>query len=106
MIRKTLIMSVCSGGEAEYERRHQPISPELGRVFKAHDAHHYSVFLHRPFCQLIAYVEVEDEARWGAIERFSECRHRWKSIEVIMPYNRDGTPEANILAMVETVKES
>ena len=64
MIRKAFVMSVHAGQEAEYERRHRPIWPELEKVLKDHGVHNYSIFLHAETRQLFAYAEIEDEAHW------------------------------------------
>ena len=52
MIRKAFVMSVDAGREAEYERRHRPIWPELEALLKAHGVHNYSIFLHAETRQL------------------------------------------------------
>ena len=67
MIRKAFVMQVQLGQEAEYQRRHSPIWPELQSTLKAHGVHNYSIFLHPETRQLFAYVELESEARWNAI---------------------------------------
>ena len=94
MLRKAFVMSVNAGSEAEYEKRHRPIWPELERVLKEHGAHNYSIFLHAETCQLFGYVEVEDEARWSAIARTPECQRWWKHMSSVMPSNPDGSPIA------------
>ena len=60
MIRKAFVLSVDAGKEAEYERRHRPIWPELEAVLKAHGAHNYSIFLLPETRQLFGYVEIEE----------------------------------------------
>jgi L-rhamnose mutarotase len=45
MIRKAFRMAVNPDQYEEYERRHNPIWPELQEVLKAHGAHSYSIFL-------------------------------------------------------------
>ena len=92
MIRKSFVMSVNAGQEAEYEHRHRPIWPELERVLKAHGVHNYSIFLHAPTRQLFGYVEIEDEARWAAIAQTPECRRWWKHMSDVMPSNADNSP--------------
>jgi L-rhamnose mutarotase len=92
MIRKSFVMSVNAGQEAEYERRHRPIWPELERVLKAHGVHNYSIFLHAPTRQLFGYVEIEDEARWATIAQTAECRRWWKHMSDVMPSNPDHSP--------------
>ena len=94
MIRKAFVMQVNKGSEAEYERRHNPIWPELAAVLKAHGVHNYSIFLHPRTNQLFGYVEVEDEARWQAIAKTEACRKWWIFMGSLMPRNPDSSPVA------------
>ncbi len=94
MIRKAFVMSVNPGCEAEYERRHRPIWPELEAVLKQHGVHNYSIFLHPQTRQLFGYVEIEDEKRWAAIAQTPECRKWWAYMKDIMPSNPDNSPVA------------
>ena len=100
MIRKAFLMSVHPGAEAEYERRHQPIWPELAAVLKAHGVHNYSIFLEPTTRQLFVYVEVEDEARWAAIAQTEVCRRWWQHMREIMPSHPDNSPVAQELREV------
>jgi len=100
MIRKAFVMSVNAGSEAEYERRHRPIWPELAAVLKAHGAHNYSIFLDERSRLLFGCVEVEDEARWEAIAGTPECRKWWRHMADIMPANADGSPVSHALREV------
>lgn len=92
MIRQAFVMSVHPGQEAEYERRHRPIWPELEAVLKAHGVHNYSIFLLPETRQLFAYAEIEDEARWQAIARTPECARWWRYMGEVMPANADDSP--------------
>jgi len=92
MIRKAFIMSVNDGHEVEYEKRHNPIWPELEKVLKEHGVHNYSIFLHKETDQLFAYVEIEDEARWDAIAKTDICKKWWAYMKDIMPSNADNSP--------------
>jgi len=94
MIRKSFVMSVNAGQEAEYEKRHRPIWPELEAVLKKHGVHNYSIFLHPQTRQLFGYVEIEDEVRWAAIANTPECRRWWKHMGDVMPSNPDNSPVA------------
>ena len=100
MIRKAFVMSVHPGHEAEYERRHRPIWPELEAVLKAHGVHNYSIFLHPETRQLFAYVEIEDEARWAAIAQSEVCQRWWKHMASLMPGHPDHRPIAHNLREV------
>jgi L-rhamnose mutarotase len=94
MIRKAFVMSVNAGQEAEYERRHRPIWPELEQTLKAHGVLSYSIFLHPETRQLFGYVEIEDEARWNAIAQTPVCRKWWTHMKDLMPSNPDHSPKS------------
>lgn len=100
MIRKAFVMSVHAGSEAEYERRHRPIWPELEAVLKAHGVHNYSIFLHAETRQLFAYAEIESEERWAAIAQTEVCRRWWKHMDPLMPGNPDHSPVSRDLREV------
>lgn len=100
MIRKAFVMSVDAGREAEYERRHRPIWPELEAVLKAHGVHNYSIFLDAETRLLFAYAEIEDEARWAAIAQTAECQKWWRHMGDVMPANPDHSPVARDLREV------
>ena len=92
MIRKAFIMTVHAGCEAEYERRHSPIWPELESLLRTHGVVSYSIFLDPATRQLFAYAEIEDEARWQAIASTDVCRRWWDSMRELMPTNPDNSP--------------
>ena len=94
MIRKAFVMSVNPGAEAEYERRHNPIWPELEQILKDHGVHSYSIFLHPQTHQLFAFAEIENEARWAAIADTPECGRWWRHMAELMPHNSDASPVA------------
>lgn len=100
MIRKAFVMSVNPGQEAEYERRHNPIWPELEGVLRAHGVHNYSIFLHPETRQLFAYAEIESEERWAAIARTPICKKWWACMKDLMPSNPDNSPVARDLKEV------
>ncbi|NLL82652.1 MAG: L-rhamnose mutarotase [Lentisphaerae bacterium] len=92
MIRKAFVMSVYPDKHDEYERRHNPIWPDLEAELKSHGAHNYSIFLHRETSQLFAYVEIEDQARWDAVAQTDACQRWWASMAPLMPSNPDNSP--------------
>lgn len=100
MIRKAFRMSVLRGEYDEYERRHTPIWQELQDVLKQHGAHRYSIFLDESDASLFGYVEIEDEARWGAIAETAVCRRWWTHMSDIMPVNSDDSPRSGSLREV------
>ena len=61
MIRKAFVMRVNPECHEEYEKRHNPIWPELEAALKEGGAHNYSIFLDKETSQLFGYVEIEDD---------------------------------------------
>ena len=100
MIRKALVMSVNPGQEAEYEKRHNPIWPELEQTLKDHGVHNYSIFLHPQTRQLFAYLEIEDEQRWKQIAATDVCQRWWAHMKDVMPSNPDNSPVSEPLREV------
>jgi L-rhamnose mutarotase len=92
MLRKAFLMKVNPGMEAEYEKRHSPIWPELKAVLKKHGVSNYSIFLHPETRQLFAYAEVSSEKLWNAIASTETCRKWWASMKDLMPSNPDNSP--------------
>jgi L-rhamnose mutarotase len=93
-------MLVNAGSEAEYEKRHSPIWPELERTLTSHGVHNYSIFLHPETRQLFGYVEIEDQKRWDAIAQTPICRTWWAHMKDIMPSNPDNSPKSLELRQV------
>ena len=100
MIRKSFVMSVGEGFEAEYETRHNPIWPELETALLDHGVVTYSIFLHPETRQLFAYVEFENEDQWRAIAETEVCQRWWQHMKEIMPANANGSPVATDLREV------
>ena len=94
MIRKSFLMTLKPGAFIEYEKRHNPIWPELQTVLKDHGVHNYSIFLLPQTRQLFAYAEIEDEAQWAAIAQTEVCQRWWRHMGDVMPSNPDHSPVA------------
>lgn len=100
MVRKAFRMSVHAGLEGEYERRHNPIWPELEAVLRAHGVLTYSIYLDPDTSDLFGYVEVESEARWDEIAATPVCRRWWASMRELMPSQADDRPVSRDLREV------
>ena len=100
MSRQAFVMTVNPGEEDEYQKRHQPIWPELEQVLKDHGVHNYSIFILQETRQLFAYAEIEDEARWNAIAETPVCKRWWVHMHPIMPSHPDHSPIASPLREV------
>ena len=92
MIRKAFVMQVNPDAHEEYERRHNPIWPELEAVLKDHGAHHYAIYLDKSRNLLFATVEIESEERWNAVANTDVCQRWWKYMGEVMPSNPDNSP--------------
>jgi L-rhamnose mutarotase len=91
-IRKAFVMTVNAGQEAEYERRHRPIWPELEATLKKHGVVTYTIFLLPETRQLFGYVEFADQAQWDAVAKTEVCQRWWKHMKDVMPANPDNSP--------------
>ncbi len=78
--------------QVEYERRHNPIWPELLDVLRQHGVHNYSIFLERERDELFAYVEIESEEAWQQIAGTEACRRWWAAMKDLMLTNADDSP--------------
>lgn len=100
MLRKAFVMSVFPECHDEYQRRHNPIWPELAEVLKAHGAHHYSIFLDEKRHLLFGYVEIESQTQWDAVAQTDVCQRWWKHMTDVMPANPDNSPVSDELKPV------
>ncbi len=92
MICKAFLMYVDPEKHEEYEKRHNPIWPELEEVLKSHGVHKYSIFLEPESNQLFAYVEMESIEQWETIAQTEVCQKWWESMKDLMPTNPDNSP--------------
>ena len=92
MIRKAFKMKLYPGFEAEYEKRHNELWPEMRDMIHEYGGHNYSIFLDRETLTLFGVIEVEDEARWDASADTAICRKWWDYMADIMETNPDNSP--------------
>ena len=100
MIRKAFRMEVFPDRHEEYEKRHNPIWPELHETLKSHGVHNYSIFLHAETNQLFAYVELDSEEQWNKLAETESCRKWWGYMKDIMATNPDNSPKSEELKQV------
>ena len=92
MIRKAFLMTLTSGSQSEYERRHRDVWPELESILKQNGVHNYSIFLDRSTDRLFAYAEIESEEQWQRIAATEVCRRWWAHMTDLMLTNNDDSP--------------
>lgn len=97
MIRKGFLMTLKPGSREEYERRHNPVWPEMREVLKAHGVSNYSIFHERGSDRLFAYAEAESEELWRRIAETDACRRWWAYMKDLMLTNPDDSPFAQDL---------
>ncbi|HXI25011.1 MAG TPA: L-rhamnose mutarotase [Pyrinomonadaceae bacterium] len=100
MIRKAFVMMLKPGSRAEYERRHNPIWPELETALKEHGVSNYSIFCDDATDRLFAYVEIESEVRWQQIAETEICKRWWADMSDLMLTNADNSPATTELDCV------
>jgi L-rhamnose mutarotase len=92
MIRKAFLMKLKPDRREEYERRHNPVWPEMEEVLRSHGVRNYSIF-HEPGTErLFAYAEVEAEGLWLRIAETEACRRWWAYMQELMLTNPDASP--------------
>ena len=94
MVRKAFLMTLEPGNREEYEKRHNPIWPELQQVLREHGVSNYSIFLDRNTDRLFAYAEIESEEQFRVIAETDVCRRWWAYMKDLMLTNPDDSPVA------------
>lgn len=89
---KAFKMKLYPGMEAEYERRHNLLWPEMRDSIHARGGKNYSIFLDRETLTLFGYIELEDEALWVSGEDLPINRKWWDFMADIMETNPDNSP--------------
>jgi len=93
-------MTLKPGCRDEYERRHNPVWPEMREVLKGHGVRNYSIFHERGAERLFAYAEVESEELWRQIAGTEVCRRWWAYMKELMLTNADDSPASEELEEV------
>jgi L-rhamnose mutarotase len=84
MIRKAFVIQAKPGMAAEYERRHNPIWPELEEALKRHGFGNYSIFLREDTNELFGYFEVADEELAQQIANTEVCQRWWRHMTEVL----------------------
>ena len=92
MIRQAFKMKLHPGMEAEYERRHNALWPEMKEMIHAYGGRNYCSFLDPDTLVLCGDIELDDEAKWTASAETAICRKWWDYMADIMDVNPDNSP--------------
>ena len=85
-------MKLYPGMEAEYQRRHDALWPEMKEMIHAYGGRNYTIFLDAGTLELFGTLEVEDPRRWNESARTEICQKWWAYMADIMETNPDNSP--------------
>lgn len=94
MVRKGFKMKLYPGMEAEYEKRHNELWPEMQDMIHEYGGKNYTIFLDRETLVLYGYIEVEDPEKWNESADTAINRKWWDFMADIMETNPDNSPVA------------
>lgn len=89
---KTFKMKLYPGMEAEYEKRHNQLWPEMVDMIHEHGGKNYTIALDPETLVLYGYIEIEDEELWGKGADTAINRKWWDFMADIMDTNPDNSP--------------
>ena len=101
MIRKAFVIQAKPGMADEYQRRHNPIWPELAEALKRHGVSNYSIFLREDTGELFGYLEVADESVFQKLAETEVCRRWWRYMTEVLVAESADSPKAREIMLGE-----
>ena len=92
MARLAFKMKLHKGLEAEYEKRHNELWPELHSLLKETGIQEYSIFLDKETNFLFGYLQVADPLTMDALPQHPVMKPWWHYMKDIMEVNADESP--------------
>ncbi|PWT97664.1 MAG: L-rhamnose mutarotase [Bacteroidetes bacterium] len=92
MKRVAFRMKLNKGCEAEYERRHSEIWPELQNLLKQKSISEYSIFLDKETLFLFGYMKISDPKLMDELPAHPLMQKWWDYMKDIMETNADSSP--------------
>ena len=92
MVRKGFKMKLYPGMEAEYEKRHNELWPQMQDMIHEYGGKNYTIFLDKETLVLYGYIEVEDLAKWDESADTAINRKWWDFMADIIETNPDNSP--------------
>ncbi|MDB2682394.1 L-rhamnose mutarotase [Opitutales bacterium] len=92
MIRNAFKMKLKSGFEAEYQKRHDEIWPELSQVLAQAGVSEYSIFLDAETLSLFACWKLSDDHTTMDLPNDPIVKKWWAYMAEIMETNPDNSP--------------
>lgn len=101
MIRKAFLIHAKTGMAEEYQKRHNPIWPEMESALKKYGVNNYSIFLHEDTGALFGYLEIEDEKLFNRFGETEVAPRWWQYMTEVLISESDESP----MAKEEILKE-
>lgn len=100
MPRIAFKMKLHPGQEAEYQRRHDTLWPELEALLKETGITDYSIFLDEKTLDLFGVLNIENPARLDDLPSHPVMQRWWAYMADIMETNPDNSPRSKPLQKV------
>ena len=92
MKRLAFKMKLKAGYEAEYQKRHEQLWPELRDLLKSKGIEDYSIFLDRATLDLIGVLKIANEQLLDELPAEAVMKKWWAYMSDIMEVNPDNSP--------------
>ena len=92
MQRIAFKMKLFPGKEAEYQKRHDEIWPELSELLRESGISEYSIFLDAETLSLFGVLKVQDVAKMEELPSYPVMQKWWAYMGDIMESNPDHSP--------------
>lgn len=92
MYRQAFVMQLHKGFEAEYQKRHNAIWPELKALLTNAGIQEYSIFLEEATGKLFGYLQFDSEKAMDALPQQPVMQRWWHYMKDIMDVNEDESP--------------
>ena len=92
MHRVAFRMQLHKGCEAEYERRHKALWPDLQQLLHESGIREYSIFLDEETNILFGVMNVEDDLKLNELPDYPVMKKWWTYMRDIMETNVDHSP--------------
>lgn len=100
MEKIAFVMQLIPGNEAEYERRHDEVWPELADKLKRAGVSDYSIFLEKSSCKLFAVLKRYADHQMDSLPLDPVVQKWWAYMADIMETHPDNSPLQEPLDMV------
>jgi L-rhamnose mutarotase len=94
MQRLAFKLKLNQGQEAEYQRRHDALWPELEQLLKETGIENYSIFLDENTLDLFGVLNIENPTKMDNLPNNPIMKKWWAYMADIMEVNEDNSPKS------------